>query len=432
MRRSRPHRGRGRGGWARVYIHAATILAVNPSLWTCHVRTEFGGRDFPDVPLGSPYLHPADGEGFLIMPEPGAAVWIAMPSEGDTRPFIVAFRSYFSKDPGSKSSPLTLNARMNRPRFNPGDMGIIGRNRNGIKVRRGGITELIGSPLSRRIYSARGHIIHDICQNYKMDAFGGSIRWLVARAETDPEGKQGTLFDFRGKEYANHKGHVVRAQIGGQLAETTEGDADGGSGQSGSAPASSELVKAPVLRLRFYEDGDKKEDELVPSGAVLVDKDGNLEIALKGTARIEVRGAAKATIDVSPSGKISLDADVAVEVKAPTITATATVKATTTAPVIEATAATSATIAAPSVSLVAGSAALTVSESGGVGVGEGAVGALADNGFSTMLAASLTEITFLVEALETVLGVVKIPATEALLQALSSSTFTSSKLKTDM
>ena len=425
-RRFPPHRGRGRGGYADVRILAARILAVNPMLWTCHLRTEIGERDFPDVPLGSPYLHPADGEGFLIMPEPGAAVWMAEPSEGNTRPFIVAFRSYFSKEPGSESNPTQLNARMNRPRFNLGDMGIIGRNRNGIKVRRGGVTEVLASPLSRRIYSARGHIVHDICQNWKLDTLGGSIRWLVAREEKDPEGKQGTLFDLKAKEYANHKGHVVRARLGGQIVVGSEGDADGGAGEAGPAPASSELVDTPVLYLQFYEDGDKAEDDLSPSGAVLADKDGNIELAFKGKVRIEVRGATNATLELSP-GAVKVEADAQVDVEAPTINSTATVKATTTAPVIEATAATSATIAAPTVSLVAGSSAMTVTEAG-VAVGEGnGGGALVDNGYSQMLSAALGEIVLIGTAAGQ-----STTAIQALISAVNAGTFTSSKFKTDM
>ena len=126
-------------------------------------------------------------------------------------------------------------------------------------------------------------------------------------------------------------------------------------------------------------------------------------------------------------GAVKVEADAQVDVEAPTINSTATVKATTTAPVIEATAATSATIAAPTVSLVAGSSAMTVTEAG-VAVGEGnGGGALVDNGYSQMLSAALGEIVLIGTAAGQ-----STTAIQALISAVNAGTFTSSKFKTDM
>ena len=304
----RAHRSHAASGLFPVKIFAGRIVDVDPVLWTCIIKTEEPIRTFRDVPIGSSYLHPWDGEGIHFMPEAGAPVWVAQASDGG-RPFIAGFRPYSQKGVTSTAYPNRTGVRTNRPAMQPGDIFLQTRDRNGLRLRRGQVTEIFGSPLSRTLFLGRTGTIHSLCQNFKLDTLSGTVRWTVERAEKDSEGKQGTVLAARIKEYANHAGHVVRLDAGGQLEIPSEGDTDGEAGTYGAAPQSAELVNSPVLRLRIFQDGDKKEEELEEAISLALDKDGQVELAQKGALHVEIRGSSNVTLKLQPDGTVELDTD---------------------------------------------------------------------------------------------------------------------------
>jgi len=386
---SRPHSGRARDGFAPVRIIAGRVVDVDPTRWMAEVKAEeTTGQTFRNIPIGSPYAHPFDGEGLHIMPEPGAPVWVVLSSEGDYPPYISGYRAYTDKGASSQTNPTKPGARMNRPPMNPGDIFIRTRDRNGVKFRRGGVTEILGSPLSRTIYLARGGKVYTICQNYALDTFGGRIRWLVARSVKDPAGKQGTSLTAAIKEYADDKGHVVHLEAGGQLKLPVEGDADGDSGTYGAPPESGELVSAPVLRLRIYQDGDVAEDSLQEASSLAFDKNGQIELALVGQLNIEIRGSKNVTLRLAEDGTAELEADTTI---------------TTTVGELS-----------------------TVNDGETVKVGEGTAKVLYDRDFSSMAAAAWTQVSAIGKA-------VGMPTTDidAMITALELEAFTSDKLETE-
>jgi hypothetical protein len=386
-----------RDGNSAVRIYAGRITDVDPVRWICTVRTELFDKTFRDVAIGSLYVHPVDGEGVHVMPEIGAAVWVGISSEGDIRPFIVGFRPYFQKGSTSTARPSAIGARSNRPIMQPGDIFLQTRDRNGLRLRRGGITEIFASPLARTHFLAREGVVHTLCKNFKLDAFAGSVRWEVANAEKDDQGRQAASVMARVREFANHKGHVVRVDAGGALTIPSEGDVDGESGVVGPAPASSELISAPVLRLRIFQDGDQWEADQEEATSLSFDKSGQVELAQKGALHIEIRGTSNVTLKLTPDGKCSLETDSDVDVTA-----------------------------GGSYTQKAGTQALQLKNDGTtVAVGVPAAKVLYDLQFSTMLSASLLELSLGLKAL----GLPTV-ATDSMIAALNAGTFTAAKLET--
>lgn len=384
-----PHAGQSRDGLPKgAVVMAGRVVDVDPLRWTCRVRTEILDKNLYDVQVGGPYLHPLGGEGIYAMPEIGALVWICKPSEGDAPWFIVGYRAYPSRVVANSSDGGKPSAAGLRPRLAPGDMAILGRERNGVYVRRGQLTEVLGGPLARTIYVGRSATVHTICQTSKLDTFGGSVRWEVDRAEADPDGHQRTRLDLKVKEFADDRSYVARLQVGGGLEASTEGEPDGGVGTSGAAPASTEVVESPVLHLRVYQDGDREETDLSEAASVCLDKDGQVELAARGTVVVEIRGAKNVTLKLNPDGTVELDADT---------TVTTTV----------------------------GGLAVTHS-AGSVSVGGGRAPVLLDAGFSASAAAAWATVSTMAK----LLGVPTAPL-DAHAAALSAGTYTALRLESD-
>lgn len=383
------HSGASHDGFPKgAVVLAGRVVDVDPLRWTCRVRTEILDKNLYDVQITSPYSHPLGGEGIHAMPEIGALVQICKPSEGDAPWFVVGYRSYPSRAVVTSSDGSKPSAAGGRPRLAPGDMAMIGRERNGLYVRRGQLTEILGGPLARTLYIGRTATIHSLCQTAKLDTFGGSARWEVDRPEADPDGHQMTRLDLKMKEFADDRAYVARLQVGGGLEATTEGEPDGEDGMSGAAPDSAEVVSTPVLRLRVYVEGDKEEADLEVATSLAFDKDGQVELATRGAVVIEIRGDKKVTLRLNPDGTIALDADTSV---------------TTTAN------------------------GLSVSHTGEkVKVGSGTAPALFDLNFSTEAAAAWATVA----AMAKILGVPTVPIDQHI-ASLSTQTYTAKKLETD-
>jgi hypothetical protein len=304
----RDHSGKSTGGNADspAIVRAGRIIDVDPLRWTCIVKTDGGGLDnleiYRDIPLGGMYLHPLNGEGVYVMPEAGALVWICKPSEGDAAWTIMSYRPYATRAVTTSTSPNKPVASSNRPRLSPGDLAFLGRDQNGLFVRRGQLTEIFGGPLARTLYQGRTGTIHSLAQVMKLDVFGGSVRWDVDRPELDPDGHQGTRVDLKAKEFADDRAHVSRVQIGKFTSDTT--------------------ISEPVLRVQVFSSGDAEEAALVQASSLAANKSGEVELTTTGNVTVDVvaGGAAVASVHVSKDGTISITGTAAVTVQGTSVT----------------------------------------------------------------------------------------------------------------
>ncbi len=313
------HRGSSHSGPPTgAIVLAGRVIDVDPLRWTCTIRTEGGpdsGHVFYDVPIGGAYLHPLYGEGIYAMPEIGALVQVCKPSEGDAPPFIVAYRPDPSRDVVTSTRANKPSAAGNRRRFNPGDMGILGRDRNGLLVRRGALTEIFGGALARSMYLGRTGTIHSICQVAKLDTFGGSARWDVDRPEKDPDGHKGARLDLKLKEYADDRAHVARVRVG-QFDSPAAGTPDGDAGVAGPSPESPG-IDTPVFRVQVFADGDVEEADLDTVSSLSMNKGGDVELAAVGTVSVDVvvAGVSVASVSVAKDGTVAVKAATTVTVE---------------------------------------------------------------------------------------------------------------------
>jgi hypothetical protein len=171
------------------------------------LQAEVGDRRFNNVPIVSVYTHPFGGEGIHFMPEVGSYVWAAVPSDSN-RAVPLGFKGLNDQAGDHKA---------NRPNMNPGDLAFVGRDGNGVKVRRGGVVEVYSTPLARTIYLPLNNQILTFAENYNLETLGGSFRWRTSRGEEDPDLKKGTKLTIGAKEFASDPQFTVQLQMGGQI-----------------------------------------------------------------------------------------------------------------------------------------------------------------------------------------------------------------------
>lgn len=198
-------------GSAPFECEEGTVVDVNHNNFTVIVASTYSARTYPDLPVMSPYMHSANGEGLYFMPEVGAKCWVAKPSD-TSPPFVLGFsmppsvRTSENGDPirsnttGGSTSDVTYQGR--RLSILPGDMVLATRDENFIILRRGGILQIGSTDIAQRIYFPIGNYIKDFCENYSMEAFGGDIRWNVERQENDPSGNAPCSYLFHMNEFA--------------------------------------------------------------------------------------------------------------------------------------------------------------------------------------------------------------------------------------
>lgn len=242
-------RGASNKGLIPAYIQAARVVDVDPAKWTMSLYTEIMDRTFYNVPIPAPYLHPFEGEGIVFIPEVGAHCWVAIPSEGDTRPVPLTFRSPVNQE--------GTFAGGRKKTVNPGSIHLSTRDRNGIKVERGGVVEIYSTPIARTFYLPYSNEIVHFFENYRLEGLGGYSRWLTSRPEEDPDGLKGTRLEVAIKEFADHPGHVVRVQAGGQIED------DNGA----------------VVKLDVHESGEASHLDEVPSTTVTINKLGEIRVS---------------------------------------------------------------------------------------------------------------------------------------------------------
>jgi hypothetical protein len=107
------------------------------------------------------------------MPEVGAQVFLVSPSDGSNSFLLLSApqASATTEDgqPGSFHS--------GRPFLNPGDISLLTRDGNGFIARRGGLTELRSTPLSRVVFNPFANEVLTLAENWKIDTVGGTMAW---------------------------------------------------------------------------------------------------------------------------------------------------------------------------------------------------------------------------------------------------------------
>ena len=150
----------------------ARVVDVNTLTYTVDVITEFTNRHIQDIPFASPYCNSAQGEGFTIIPEVGSLALVLIPGDGSEE-VLVGF--LMTPERGD-----TERYRGNRPMTaQPGDTFMTTRDGNFIYLHRGGSLTLGATPLAQRMYVPLNNLIRDICQEYKLEAIGGTLDWKI-------------------------------------------------------------------------------------------------------------------------------------------------------------------------------------------------------------------------------------------------------------
>lgn len=197
--------GRPKYKFVDPIIETGMVMNVNLSSYSVDVWTQNSGRRYLDIPISSPYVHTHSGEGIYVMPEVGTGVWICVPSEPDSRPFVLGFGAIWNTD-GSY--------RLSRPDLSPGDIRLGGRDGNQVWLRRGGIIQIEATPLAQRMYLPVGNLIRDLCEVYELRTFAGKMEWAVDRSESTTTGDRPTRAVLHAKSVADDPDPVAELTLG--------------------------------------------------------------------------------------------------------------------------------------------------------------------------------------------------------------------------
>ncbi len=284
-------------------IESGRILDVDISTYTVSVTTEFTKKPVTGVKFATPYQHYANGEGIYFMPEVGSLCWICFPSDHN-RPFVIAW------------GPATVDgdARSKKKDLNPGDIYLGTRDENFLILRRGGVVQIGGGPLSQRMFLPVNNTIKDFCENYSLHSIAGDLEWSVAREESTTTGDRPSLLSIRAREFANDPSPIAQLLIG------SHGDGDN--------RILSILIKdsgknnaAKKIELSFGKDGIVKWDV---TSDVEWNIDGELKITVSKDIAIKTNEDFSVTSDktfISSSGGIDIKASGAtVNIDAPLVT----------------------------------------------------------------------------------------------------------------
>lgn len=235
-----------REGNVPAVVLQGTIFNVNFVNWTVDVLSQFDQKRYFDIQVGSPYMHPNNGEGFSVFPEVGAKCMVCLPSDSSP-PFVACFVMPVEvTDMASPEAPAGTTSHASpgattsgasfaggRPIPKPGDMYLRTRDDNFVILHRGGVLQLGANELAQRLYIPMQSQIMDVSQNYAHHNAGGSIQWLIGEG---PDGGQPTQYGHTFRVQANSEFADVRVRCGkvsamqeppGELGNQKEIDAAG-------------------------------------------------------------------------------------------------------------------------------------------------------------------------------------------------------------
>lgn len=184
-------------------IFAGRIVDVNVSTYTVSVACEYVSKPQTGISFSTPYQHFVNGEGSYFMPEVGSLCWLCFPSD-NSRPFVIAWRPMEEEK----------NFRSRKKSLNPGDIYMGTRDENFLILRRGGVVQIGGGPLSQRIFIPVNNIIKDYCDNYGLHTLGGDLEWTIARPENTKDGTRPANLKIKAKEFADDPNPIAQLEIG--------------------------------------------------------------------------------------------------------------------------------------------------------------------------------------------------------------------------
>jgi len=279
-------------GLKAAMIQHGKVLDVDVDRYMLVVATEFTKKIVSDITFASPYMHPANGEGVYVMPEVGSLCWLCEPSDGGM-PFVMAWSS--AQDEG--------NFKARKRDLNPGDIFLGTRDDNFLILRRGGVVQIGGGPLSQRLYLPVNNAIRDFCENYFLNTIGGDLEWTIQRSETDTDGNRPALLRLAARQFASDKNPLAELKIGSH-----EGD------------------DPTILTLTIKESGN---DGAATKIALSLRKDGTVQWDIRKDLVLTIGGQLQAAVTgdvaLSTDGNMNLQATQAFGAKG----LTANVEATT-------------------------------------------------------------------------------------------------------
>jgi hypothetical protein len=187
-----------------AHVETGQVIDVDIEMHSVTVVTQYTQKPLVGVAFATPYQHFTNGEGIYFMPEVGSLVWLCWPSDG-SRPFVMGWAPARGEDGGLRANKMALN---------PGDIYLGTRDENFIILRRGGILQIGGGPLSQRMYLPIENTIKDFCENYGLYSVAGELEWTVDRVETTTDGTRPGRLTIRAREFANDKNPIATLQIG--------------------------------------------------------------------------------------------------------------------------------------------------------------------------------------------------------------------------
>lgn len=272
-----------------AHIESGRILDVDITTYTVSVTTEFTKKPVTGVKFATPYQHYSNGEGIYFMPEVGSLCWICFPSDHN-RPFVLAW------------GPATVDgdARAKKKDLNPGDIYLGTRDENFLILRRGGVVQIGGGPLSQRIFLPVNNTIKDFCENFGLHTIGGDLEWSIARSESTTNGRRQSMLAIRAKEFSDDPSYIAELLIG------SHGDGDN-----------------RILSLLINDSGGsgsskKIELSLGKDGSVTWNIEKDVEWAVKGAFNLSVTDDATIETDKNfniRSNKTSINGDSEISIK---------------------------------------------------------------------------------------------------------------------
>lgn len=276
------------------------ITDVNRKKWVATVETKYTAKTVPDVQLASPYHHYLGGEGIHVLPEVGATVLVAFPSD-NSYPFIMAYLPVAAQDLRADNTGEVLEEfgwRSRRPVMNPGDLMLTTRDNNFLALRRGGVVQLGATAVAQTVYLPIRNYIKHFCENYEVNTLGGDIEWRVDRVESDPSGQAPCTYQFHMQEFAQDAkaslrirhypaGQSANPKVVWDIAIAPQGiDRDTGE------------LSGEVYTMAIAMDGSKTEflganRKTTVNGDDTLEIGGSWKVSAGGSGTLDIRGALK-------------------------------------------------------------------------------------------------------------------------------------------
>jgi hypothetical protein len=276
-----------------AYVESGQIIDVDVEAYSVSAVTQFTKKPLSGLGFATPYQHHANGEGIYFMPEVGSLCWICFPSDG-SKPFVLAWAPARDENDSLRSKKMGLN---------PGDIYLGTRDENFLILRRGGVVQIGGGPLSQRMFIPINNAIRDFCENYTLNTLGGDLDWSIQRSENTTDGARPATLKLRAKQFADDPDYVAVLEIGSHSdsSQNILSLVINASGKTGAATK---------ISLEFQKDG-----------SVSWSCEGNVDWSVRGNFSLAAQGnvSVSSSLAASIQGRtVDVQADAAASVKAGT------------------------------------------------------------------------------------------------------------------